>query len=246
MRPASLNPIRPTPRSRAASVAGVAGLHALLLVAMVLGFAAPAIVDRADHPLTVDFIPQTLIIPELPPPVPAPANDGGEQAPPPAPLPIPEAPPASRLDATAAPVPAPAPLASPIASPTPAHGGTDGTAGTRPGTGKGSGGAEGPGTGAFPAIRAKRLAGYISSEDYPRSALAAGQQGTTIVSIVIDPSGRPGGCRIDSSSGHSELDMTVCRLVVKRYRYSPARDARNLPVAESRREPFTWILPVGR
>jgi len=43
--------------------------------------------------------------------------------------------------------------------------------------------------------------------------------------VTVDARGRASGCTVLRSSGSAALDETTCRLVLKRFRFTPARDA---------------------
>jgi protein TonB len=44
--------------------------------------------------------------------------------------------------------------------------------------------------------------------------------------------GRVSDCRVVRSSGNAELDATTCRLIERRFRYAPARDAQGRAVPD--------------
>ena len=100
------------------------------------------------------------------------------------------------------------------------------------GSGPGSGGAgTGPGSGGV-AVRARHLRGRIDDSDYPRSAYRQRIGGTVTVRIGVGADGRVSRCTLAQSSGHAELDQATCRLIERRFRYEPARDAAGRPVAD--------------
>lgn len=186
-------------------------------------------------------------------------------APPPKPKPVPQhasaprprgaaAPPALRARAT--PVVAPPPeikIERPpliVAAPLPGIG-ADPTAGAAPVPGPGSGsGGQGNGTGSGSSgtgdggggSHAEYLRGDIRDRDYPREARDAGIQGDLTTRYVISPNGRITDCRIVRSSGSALLDATTCRLVMERFRYSPARDASGRKISEVHFDDHHWRL----
>jgi protein TonB len=90
---------------------------------------------------------------------------------------------------------------------------------------------------------ARLVGGSITGADYPASAIRAGAQGITTVSIQIGVDGRVTGCSVTASSGNSALDSTTCSLVQRRYRYAPA--TRNgQPVASSSTQSISWSPPA--
>ncbi len=99
------------------------------------------------------------------------------------------------------------------------------------GTGTGAGGeGRGPGSGGI-ATRARHLRGRIGDDDYPRGAYRERVGGTVIAQLTVSAEGRISRCEISRSSGNAELDSTTCRLILRRFRYAPARDAQGRAVA---------------
>ena len=93
------------------------------------------------------------------------------------------------------------------------------------GVGTGSGGRGSGSGGGGAAVRARLLKGRIVNSDYPEAASRAGAIGTVIARFTVRPDGRASQCRVTRSSGNADLDATTCRLIEKRFRYAPARDA---------------------
>lgn len=92
------------------------------------------------------------------------------------------------------------------------------------GSGPGGGGTGGEGGGRGAAQPAEWIGGEIRDSDYPRGARAAGAQGTTETEIAVGANGRPTACTILRSSRSPELDQATCRLIMRRFRFRPARD----------------------
>lgn len=114
--------------------------------------------------------------------------------------------------------------ASEISGPGPGAGGIgSGTGSGRSGLGAGGGGA---------VTRARLVSGRMVNRDYPDAAGDAGAEGTVVVRFTVGTDGRASGCRVTRSSGNADLDATTCRLVEQRFRYTPARDASDRPVAD--------------
>lgn len=87
-------------------------------------------------------------------------------------------------------------------------------------------------------------ASWVTSEDYPASALRNEEQGVVGLTFDINAQGRVENCRVSSTSGSSVLDDTACRLVTRRGRYSPALDAAGNPIPGGTKTlRFTWKLP---
>jgi protein TonB len=220
-------------RDRVRSAVGVALVHLLIGYALIssLGF-RPALVPAETLKL--------FDIAAEPPPEPRPAPQpkaqarSGEAAPP-------------NLEARATPVVAPPPririeVAQALGAAPIAGSGSDTRAGASqlPGPGTGAGG-EGAGTGAGGegngpggggvATPARHLRGRIDDDDYPRGAYRERVGGTVIARVTVSPEGRVSRCEVNRSSGNAELDATTCRLIERRFRFSPALDAEGRAMA---------------
>lgn len=86
-------------------------------------------------------------------------------------------------------------------------------------------------------------ANWVSSDDYPASALRAEAQGTTGISWDINSAGRVENCRVTSSSGNADLDDAACRAITRRGRYTPAVDQNGQPIKSSQSRRIVWRLP---
>lgn len=216
---------------RAKSVAGVVAIHALLGYALIVGLRFEAGAGAADA-LAVFDLPATVSPPPVEEPEPAaiPSPDPKGAAAPPnlraEPTPVVAPPPPVRL-----PVPTPV-AAAPIAgqgsetSAGAAEVAGPGTGAGGEGTGTGSGNdGSGSGGGGGVVTRARLIAGRIRNADYPRGAGDAGAEGTVVVHFDVGVDGVVSRCRVVDSSGNAELDATTCRVIERRFRYEPARDA---------------------
>lgn len=223
-------------QDRIKSAAGVALLHALLGYAFVagLGISIPAKVERSLKMFEVlpDPVP-----PPLPPAIRptrerTPEREGAASPPnlraqaSPVVAPVPEV----RLEIPPPVIAAPVPRqgldtsagAAPIPGPGSGSGGLgDGTGSGDSGTGAGGGGGGSP---------LRWLNGAIHDSDYPMSALEKGIGGTVYLRFVVGVKGRVTSCTVTRSSGNAALDETTCRLIQRRFRYRPERDARGRPV----------------
>ncbi len=103
------------------------------------------------------------------------------------------------------------------------------------GTGTGGGGG-GRGT------RARLISGSIRESDYPRAALRSGATGTVFLRFVVAPNGRVSECAVTRSSGSADLDATTCRLIMRRFRYKPARDPQGRAIPDIIRGEHLWEL----
>ena len=123
--------------------------------------------------------------------------------------------------------------AAPVAGPGTGAGGT--------GEGTGSGGrGNGPGGGGGEPLR--WVGGRITDADYPRAALNAGASGTVGLRFVVGVNGRVSSCTVTRSSGNRDLDETTCKLIQKRFRYIPSRDAAGRAYADTVTGEHRWDL----
>lgn len=211
--------------ARSASLA--AGLEVGLVLLLWFGLAPPPALRQAVQ----SSIAAVTLAPPPPPPAPV-------KPPPPRHhhTPSGRAAPAN-LRAKAAPVlavrmPLPKPVPIPVAPQVAAGADSHSGAAPVPGPGTGAGG-QGNGTGSGASGNGEGdggsdpewVGGKIKSSDYPEAARAAGAQGTTSVTIAVTAQGRVSGCRIVHSSRNRDLDAATCDLVMRRFRFRPARDS---------------------
>jgi len=134
-------------------------------------------------------------------------------------------------------------VVAPVAGP-----GNDASAGAsdQPGPGSGSGGqgegsgsgSGGDGTGAGGIVSGPRhLSGALTRKDIPRSVWQADTRGRVVVRFTVGADGRARDCHIRQTSGHPALDAITCRLIERRFRFEPARDAAGRAVAS----PYGWV-----
>jgi len=86
-------------------------------------------------------------------------------------------------------------------------------------------------------------ADWVTTDDYPSSALRSEQEGTSAVSWTINTQGRVENCRVMSSSGFADLDDAACRSITRRGRYSPAKDQEGNPIAQTQSRRVVWKIP---
>lgn len=89
------------------------------------------------------------------------------------------------------------------------------------------------------------LVSLVRDEDYPAPALANREQGTARFTLNVLANGRVGRCVIDRSTGSSALDHATCAILVRRARFTPARDSNGYPAADTFSGSLTWRLPVA-
>lgn len=84
---------------------------------------------------------------------------------------------------------------------------------------------------------------WITADDYPMGIVRSGRQGTSVILFRIGTEGRIDQCRAVVTSGTKELDAAACAALLKRGRYTPARDATGRPMAVHRVRRVVWRLP---
>ena len=83
----------------------------------------------------------------------------------------------------------------------------------------------------------------FKANDYPVAALRNGEQGTTMVRVLVDETGRIKNCKIRKSSSSAMLDKTTCAIIEERGRYEPARDRDGKPMVFPQIIRIRWVLP---
>ncbi len=84
---------------------------------------------------------------------------------------------------------------------------------------------------------------WVTTDDYPASALRNGQQGRAGFRLDVGTDGRPSACTITQTSGSSDLDQATCRNLMRRAHFNAARDAAGTPVPSSYSNSVVWRLP---
>jgi len=85
---------------------------------------------------------------------------------------------------------------------------------------------------------------WFGTDDYPASAIRAGEQGTVAITWTINAAGRVENCRVTQSSGSDALDRQTCSSITRRGRYSPAVNVTGQPIATTRSRRVKWVLPA--
>ncbi len=85
----------------------------------------------------------------------------------------------------------------------------------------------------------------VSTDDYPEASRRAGEEGRTVVRVVIGANGRVTECSVAQSSGFTRLDERACQVALRRWRYNPAQMA-GKPVESTKTQPIQWRLEQGR
>ncbi len=84
---------------------------------------------------------------------------------------------------------------------------------------------------------------WVTTEDYPSSALREGAEGTTATRLSIGPDGRVTDCQITGSSGNTALDNAACVNLRRRGRFEPALDRDGNPTSSSFTKRVRWQVP---
>jgi hypothetical protein len=71
----------------------------------------------------------------------------------------------------------------------------------------------------------------LGVSDYPDAALRRATQGRIVLRIAINARGRATACTPVATSGSPQIDVTTCRIALRRGRFDPALDAAGRPVA---------------
>ena len=204
--------------SRIVAIIIVALIHVALGYALVTGLAYSAIKKAVERVTTVDIEEPPPPEEEPPPPPPDEIVPPPPVAPPP-PINIAPAPPPIQTVTTP---PPPQPVftraAPPPAPPPP------------------------PAAPPKQATPRGRPQSWVTNDDYPSRALRNEEQGTTGVRLSIGTDGRVTGCDVTSSSGSTELDDAVCRLLTRRARFEPAIQ-NGQPTTGTWSTRFTWAIP---
>ena len=85
---------------------------------------------------------------------------------------------------------------------------------------------------------------WVTTNDYPSSALRAEQEGIVGFRVTVGPTGAVNDCVIVTSSGFPVLDDATCRLVTMRARFTPATDAKGGAVVGYYSNRVRWVIPT--
>ncbi len=85
---------------------------------------------------------------------------------------------------------------------------------------------------------------WVTTYDYPKSALRQGAEGTVGYRVAVDASGKVVDCQITDSSGQPTLDQPTCDLMLARGHFAPATDAQGKPVVSTFTDRIRWKLPA--
>lgn len=68
-----------------------------------------------------------------------------------------------------------------------------------------------------------------SDTDFPMRSQLRGQQGTVLINVTLDASGRATGAEVEHSSGHLLLDLAARRSVLEKWQFDVAQCDHTFP-----------------
>jgi TonB family protein len=83
---------------------------------------------------------------------------------------------------------------------------------------------------------------YINDNDYPQTALNRRAIGQVEARVTVSTDGLPSDCQLVRSSGHPDLDLATCRLILERARFRPALDRTGQPMVSPHYFSITWSI----
>ncbi|MDH4746851.1 energy transducer TonB [Sphingomonas sp. CBMAI 2297] len=84
---------------------------------------------------------------------------------------------------------------------------------------------------------------WLTDDDYPAGPFRRGEFGPVKFRADVDAKGKVADCHVIGTSGYSELDEPVCRLLRRRAVFTPGRNAAGTDIPYSYDGTFTWNLP---
>jgi protein TonB len=228
----------PSAAERAKAISGVAAVYFMVVAA--------ALMMPSDSPLRIGENEPTVLIDvkELPEPQPPPPEEPGKAE-------LEEG--AAGKKAEPTPVVAPKPaievpaeppiVAAPIAGTGSATTAGAATTGTGPGaggsgTGRGGGGSGGGGGGI--GSDARLLGGNSSRLSSRLLRVFTADRGYGDLLLTVAETGRVTDCSVLLSTGDADVDQALCNLMIRRSRWSPARDRQGNPITVKVRYTATW------
>jgi TonB family protein len=94
-----------------------------------------------------------------------------------------------------------------------------------------------------PLVAQAKTRAIFTEDDYPVLALKNNEQGRVTAEWEVAEDGIAESCRVTKSSGSATLDDATCRIIMRRIRYDPARDANGVPVRSTDKMTTVWALP---
>lgn len=86
----------------------------------------------------------------------------------------------------------------------------------------------------------------ISEDDYPDASRRAEEQGVVRVTYTVGTNGSVTACSVTKPSGFPRLDEATCKIIQRRWRFNPAKDASGQAIEETKSQPVRWQLQDAR
>jgi protein TonB len=84
---------------------------------------------------------------------------------------------------------------------------------------------------------------WVTTNDYPQSAIRSEAEGVVKFRLSVGTNGRVTGCEVTGSSGTEALDQAACAKLMLRGKFEPASDSTGALVAGSYTGAVRWQLP---
>ena len=84
---------------------------------------------------------------------------------------------------------------------------------------------------------------WVTTNDYPQSAIRSEAEGVVKFRLSVGTNGRVTGCEVTGSSGTETLDQAACAKLLLRGKFEPASDSTGALVAGSYIGAVRWQLP---
>jgi protein TonB len=86
-------------------------------------------------------------------------------------------------------------------------------------------------------------ASWLSNEDYPARALRAEAEGIAAYRLIVGTNGRVSACEVIRSTGNAQLDAATCDNIARRARFEAATDETGAKVLGSYTGTVRWDIP---
>lgn len=84
---------------------------------------------------------------------------------------------------------------------------------------------------AVPPVPLAPPSSWMTNTDYPPDMVRAFQPGLVEFRLSIDPTGKVAGCHVQQSTNPANFNTAVCKAMMRRARFEPARDRDGEPIA---------------
>lgn len=83
----------------------------------------------------------------------------------------------------------------------------------------------------------------LSLNDYPKDLMSRNAQGTVIYRAIVAPDGKPEQCTVIAGTGDKGFEKIPCANVMRRTRFTPARDQQGTPIYGVYTNIASFLLP---